>query len=114
MPRPKTRLCCLVLGLGLGATLGACTDPGFYTDHREGITFYGGNAVASNIAVQTIDPWPPGSSDRHLKADGERTQKAIERYRTDKVTPPQGSSTSSVQFTPVLAAPAAAATGSGQ
>ena len=62
MPRPKTRLCGLVLGLC--ATLSACTDPGFYTDHREGITFYGGNAVASNIAVQTIDPWPPHASDR--------------------------------------------------
>lgn len=112
MPRPKARLVGLVLGLC--ATLCACTNPGFYTDHREGITFHGGNAVASNLAVQTIDPWPPASADRHLPSDGERTQKAIERYRTNKVTPPQGTGTSSVQFTPVLAAPAAAATGSGQ
>jgi type IV pilus biogenesis protein CpaD/CtpE len=112
MARLKALLSSLVLGLC--ATLGACTDPGFYTDHREGITSFAGNAVASNIAVQTIDPWPPHSSDRHQPADGERTQKAIERYRTDKVTPPQGTSTSSVQFTPVLAAPSAAPTGSGQ
>jgi hypothetical protein len=98
----------------LCATLGACTDPAFYTDHREGITSYGGNAVASNTAVQTIDPWPPHSSDRHQPSNGERTQRAIERYRTNKVTPPQGNSTSSVQFTPMLAAPTAASTGSGQ
>jgi hypothetical protein len=112
MARPKVRLSSLVLGLC--ATLAACTDPGFYSDHREGITSFGGNSVASNIAVQTIDPWPPHSSDRHQPADGERTQKAIERYRTNKVTPPQGTSTSSVQFTPVLAAPSAAPSGSGQ
>jgi hypothetical protein len=112
MQRPKARLSSLVLGLC--ATLGACTDPGFYADHREGITAFGGNSVASNIAVQTIDPWPPHSSDRHQTADGERTQRAIERYRTNKVTPPQGNNTSSVQFTPVLAAPSAAPTGSGQ
>jgi type IV pilus biogenesis protein CpaD/CtpE len=112
MAHPKAWLSSLVLGLC--ATLGACTDPGFYTDHREGISSFGGNAVASNIAVQTIDPWPPHSSDRHQPADGERTQKAIERYRTNKVTSPQGTSTSSVQFTPVLAAPSAAPSGSGQ
>jgi hypothetical protein len=110
MARPRL----ISLVLGLCATLGACTDPGFYTDHREGITSFAGNAVASNVAVQTIDPWPPHVSDRHLRSDGERTQTAIERYRTNKVTPPQGTSTSSVQFTPMLAAPSAAPSGSGQ
>ena len=111
MPRPEARLSGLLLGLC--ATLSACTDPGFYTDHREGIRFHSGNAAASNIAVQTIDPWPPGSGNRHIASDGERTQKAIERYRTNKVIPPQGTGTSSVQFQPVLAAPVAAS-GSGQ
>jgi len=112
MARPKARLSGLAPGLCV--MLCACTDPAFYTDHREGITFAGGNAVASNIAVQTIDPWPPSASKRHHPTDGELMQKAIERYRTNKVTPPQGTSTSSVQFTPVLAAPTAAPTGSGQ
>jgi len=37
--------------------------------------------------------------------DGERMQMAAERYRTDKVKPPSGTSTSSVQYQPVLMAP---------
>jgi len=95
----------VVLALALGATLGACADPGFYTDRREGVSFQAGNAVASNLAAQTIDPWPRAAFNQQINGDGERTQKAIERYRTNKVTAPQGVSTSSIQFQPVLAAP---------
>jgi type IV pilus biogenesis protein CpaD/CtpE len=111
MPRRDAKLGGLLLGLA--AMLSACTDPEFYTDRREGITLHAGNAAASNIAEQVIDPWPAASVDRRPVADGERTQKAIERYRTNKIIPPQGSGTSSVQFTPLLAAPVAAS-GSGQ
>src|SRR5262249_11211183 len=105
MPRPKTRLCGLVLGLC--ATLSACTDPGFYTDHREGITFYGGNSVASNVAVQTVDPWPPHASDRHLPSGGGRTQQPTEPHRHDQCPPPLDSNTTAAQYPPIPAAPTA-------
>jgi hypothetical protein len=77
--------------------LAGCADADFYADHRDGVTFHSGNAVASNIAVQTNDPWPPAASDRNIPGNGPRTQKAIERYRTGKVIAPQGVGTTSVQ-----------------
>ncbi len=89
------------------ATLGACSD--LYYDRREGVTLHAGDAIASNIAAQTVDPWPRAAANRRINGNGERTQKAVERYRTNKVTPPQGMDTSSVQFAPSSTAPAAAA-----
>jgi hypothetical protein len=90
----------------LGAMLGGCSD--LYLDRREGVTFYGGDAAASNVAVHTIDPWPPAAANRRLDTNGERMQKAAERYRTNKVTPLQPMGTSSVQLSasPGSAAPA--------
>jgi hypothetical protein len=80
----------------LGAMLGGCSD--IYFDRRDGVTFYGGNAPATNVAVHTIDPWPPVAANRRLVANGERMQKAAERYRTNKTTPLQALGTSSVQL----------------
>jgi hypothetical protein len=87
------------------ALLGACSD--MYYDRREGVSFQAGNAVASNSAVQTIDPWPPAAARREIASNGQRVQGAVERYRNNKVTPPQGTDTSSVKYAPVLAAPVA-------
>ncbi len=89
----------------LTALLGACSD--LYYDRREGVSFQAGNAVASNVAVATIDPWPPAAANRKIAGNGQLVQGAIERYRTNKVVPPQGTGTSSVKYAPLLAAPAA-------
>jgi hypothetical protein len=96
--------------LALGAMLGGCSD--IYLDRRDGVSFYGGDAPATNVAVHTIDPWPPAASNRHIEGNGERMQKAAERYRNNKVTPLQPIGTSSVQLNAAGggAAPAAAAT----
>ena len=69
----------------IAALLGACSD--IYYDRREGVSFQAGNAVASNAAVETIDPWPAVAADRHIPANGQRMQAAAERYRNNKVTP---------------------------
>jgi len=69
----------LGLVICLAPCLGACTpmDPGF------------GESVRTHMAAQTIDPDPayngaePGES-------GVKGAAAVERYRTDRVKPPQG------------------------
>ncbi|HLN07475.1 MAG TPA: hypothetical protein VK281_00685 [Xanthobacteraceae bacterium] len=94
----------LILGTVLGMTLCACSD--MYYDRRESITFQAGDAVRANVIAQTIDPWSRASADRHIDYNGERMQRAIERYRTNKTTPLMTTSTSSVATPPGQAAPA--------
>jgi len=80
------------------AAVGGCAEPNLYLDRRDTISFHAGDAIASNIAVQTIDPWPRVAGNRDIPANGDRMQAAGERYRTGKVTPPKGMGTSSVDF----------------
>jgi hypothetical protein len=82
----------LALVVGLGMLLAACSD--LYYDRRETILFGADDAVASNNAVQTIDPWPPHSAERRAPANGERVAAAIKRYRTGRVFTPVGNNTS--------------------
>jgi hypothetical protein len=89
-----------------GAMLGGCSD--LYWDRRDTVAFYSGDAPASNIAIHTIDPWPPAAAKRRLTANGELMQKAAERYRTNKTTPLRPIGTTPVA--PVAAAPAAGGT----
>jgi hypothetical protein len=91
------------------AVLGACSD--LYYDRRESVSFQAGNAVAANAAVETIDPWPAAAADRRIAGNGQLVHGAMERYRTGKVTPPQGTDTSSVKYLPALAAPTAPSAG---
>jgi hypothetical protein len=93
MPRSNKLWVAAVL---LGAMLGGCSD--LYWDRRESVAFYAGDAVDSNIAIHTIDPWPPAAAKRRLTANGELMQKAAERYRTNKTTPLRPMGTSSVRL----------------
>lgn len=79
--------------------LTACADPGYYLDRRDTISFHAGDAIAANIAVHTVDPWPRVAGNRDIHFDGERMQAAAERYRTGKVIQPQGLGTSDIQIT---------------
>src|SRR5262249_43973449 len=79
----------------LAAMLGGCSD--LYWDRRDSVAFWSGDAPASNVAIHTIDPWPPAAAKRRLTANGELMQKAAERYRTNKTTPLRPMGTSSVQ-----------------
>ena len=76
-------LAVLTLPVGLSGCLGVYS--GLYFDRRETISMHGGDAAASNKVAQMIDPWPAEARDRNIPGDGERQQKAIERYRTDTV-----------------------------
>lgn len=79
-------------------TLAGCAEPDLYFDRRETVSLHAGDAVATNIAVQTIDPWPREAGRRDIAYNGDRMEAAGERYRTGKTTPLSGLSTTSVQF----------------
>lgn len=97
--------------LALG-TLAGCADADLYFDRRDTISLHAGDSVASNIIVQTVDPWPRSAGNRNIAANGDRMQAAGERYRTGRTVPLKGLSTSSVEFSAAPggggAAPAAA------
>jgi hypothetical protein len=66
--------------------LGGCSD--MYLDHRDSISFTAGDAVEANKTAQIYDPWPQHSRNVNYAANGQRMQSAVERYRTNLVTPP--------------------------
>ena len=84
------------------AVLGGCSE---YLDRRDPIAKSGGNAVATNVVTHMVDPWPRESANRNIAFNGARIESAFERYRTNRVTRPQGIGTSSTYQD---AAPAAA------
>src|SRR5262245_35697212 len=94
----------IIVAVLLSVVLAACSD--IYYDRRETLTFQAGDAKAANAVAQTIDPWSPASENRNLVYNGERMQRAAERYRTNKTTPLMTTSTSSVLLQPGQAAPA--------
>ena len=93
-----------ILALAATTLLGACTD--MYLDRRDTVSFAAGDAVAANKVTHMVDPWPVRAGDRNIMHDGERMATAAERYRTDKVKPLMGASTSSVKYEPMLVQPA--------
>ena len=84
------------------AILGGCSE---YLDRRDTIALSGGNAVATDVVTQMVDPWPRASANRNIAFNGARIESAFERYRTNRVTRPQGIGTSGMYQD---AAPAAA------
>jgi hypothetical protein len=75
-----------IAAVTLGATLGGCSD--MYFDRRDTIVLGGGDAVATDQAMQMNDPWPPESRNTAITTNGQRMQSAVERYRTNIVTQP--------------------------
>jgi len=91
------RLAALSIAAG---TLGACQtdqvyDPHGYLDRRDSIELTAGDANASNIAMQMVDPWPKYAGNKNIAFNGQRSQAAAERYRNNQVIPPRVISPSS-------------------
>ena len=86
----------LAVSAALSRVLAACSD--LYYDRRDSIHLSVGDANASNIAVQTIDPWPRHAANRNILTNGEKIQPAIQRYKEGKVTQPRGLGTSSIEI----------------
>ncbi len=103
MSRPKTEhgshsavrlLAAAFAAVALGTWLAGCSDlfvrreDDSYLARRDTIAPSGGDAVAADTVVQTVDPWPPYSGDKDIAFNGQKMQTAVERYRTGKVIPP--------------------------
>ena len=52
--------------------------------------------------MQTIDPWPAEAANRAIETNGERMQRAIERYRTNKTTSLATAPSAAAPATPAL------------
>lgn len=87
MCRPIERFArTIAAAVTLGSVLTGCSD--LYYDRRDTIALSGGNAVAANEIAQMVDPWPRHSGNTNIATNGQKMQSAVERYRTNKVTPP--------------------------
>lgn len=92
MRRPIERFArTIAAAVTLGSMLTSCSD--LYYDRRDTIALSGGNAVAANEIAQMVDPWPPHSGNTNIATNGQKMQSAVERYRTNKVTPPANPTT---------------------
>lgn len=95
-----------------GALMGGCSE--LYTERRETVALYANDAVETNKVLQMSDPWPAVSARRSIAFNGEKMQSAVERYRTNRVTPPVNATTSSVQYQQAQQAANAATVNAGQ
>lgn len=77
--------------------LAGCADAPYF-DRRDSISFSAGDALASDRVTQMVDPWPKVSGQKNIAFNGEKMQGAVERYRTNKVTPPVSATTSSASY----------------
>jgi hypothetical protein len=78
-----------------GATLlAACTGDRAheYLAHTDRVTPGSGDAVASNRAIHTIDPWSRQSHNTQIDMDGKRARQAARRYETAKPAAPPSDS----------------------
>ncbi len=82
----------LILACGL---LGGCFDESHYT-HSDFISHVAGDAIATNAATHTVNPWPKEAKNPNVDVDGKRLQAAVERYKDNRSIPPHGLNTTSV------------------
>ncbi len=61
-----------------------------YLARQDLIEPYAGNAVATNLALQAADPWPPYVYDTHIPTNGRRQANAYMKHaKKDEEKPPQ-------------------------
>ena len=86
-------LACIIL---MPATGYAGDGHGQYLPRRDTIALGAGDAMNSNRAIHTIDPWPHYAKDHKLEFDGQRMWLGIIRYQANKSIEPVGLTTQSV------------------
>ena len=101
--RVPVRLLLATVVLSSTLAMAEAGDLEWFDEYRwrgDSITVEHGNAVAHNIAVQTIDPWPRHAGKSRIDIDGERLLIGIKRYKANKSIPPRGLTTQSINVTP--------------
>ena len=91
--RRRSEMIRIGAGVLLAAMLAGCSD--LYYDRRETVSLGANDAIATALATQTVDPWPPAGANRNIAANGVVVQSAVERYRTCQVVQPKGTSSTS-------------------
>lgn len=87
-PYAKRVVMVVVAGASI-SFLAGCYDREYYSQ-SDTVTLGVGDAVATNAAVQTIDPWPPHAKDTDIDLEGPRAAVAVERYQTNTSLKPKG------------------------
>ncbi|MEM7776469.1 MAG: hypothetical protein AAF732_12740 [Pseudomonadota bacterium] len=77
-----------VVALGLAGC--AQSDLEQYLGHSDTVTVDAGDAISSNRAIHTVDPWSRDSLNNQIDIDGKRAEIAIKRYEKNKVVQPKG------------------------
>jgi hypothetical protein len=95
--RPFNKVVTTLALAAIFAMVAGCSE---YLDRRDTIALSGGNSVATDQATHIVDPWPRDSANRDIAFNGDKMQTAVERYRTNKVIPPQGIGTGSAYQAP--------------
>lgn len=82
MSPQSLRRCSPVLLMGvLLFTVAGCVD---YTNRFDTVSIHSGDASRANVAIQTVDPWPPESERTFIDANGRKVKQAIDDYTTPK------------------------------
>lgn len=91
MSPPNLRRSSLALFTGAFlATAGGCVD---YTNRFDTVSIHSGDASYSNVAIQTVDPWPPESERTFIDANGRKVKQAIDAYTQPKGAAKTGGTT---------------------
>ncbi len=67
-----------------------------YLSRRDTISLGAGDAIATDQATHTVDPWPPYARDTDINLEGERARVAVRRYQQNKSIPPHGLNTTEI------------------
>lgn len=68
-------------------TLSACSE---YQRRAEGVSPFAGDAVRTNIAIHTIDPWPRGANKNSLVIGADRQVERMKTFKNPQPIQPSG------------------------
>ena len=76
--------------------IGGCVEDEYYAQ-RDTLTLGAGDAVETNKATHTVDPWNENAKNTNIDIEGERARLGVDRYQRDQSIPPAGLVTTSVK-----------------